>query len=397
MWGSFGLILPVLTLLLVHAGFSLFEIGLFAALFSLSTVMLELPFGALADRLGRLRAYRWSLLTNGAGCGIMLLCDQKPLLFLAAACFGMARAMNSGTVDAWYVQLLRDSGISERIPYHLGFAELSAALGMALFSLIGGFLPDLLGRHLFANPYKAGFGLSGLLFLLLLWLTPRLFPESERIGGGPASVKLTGHLRQLILFAWGELNIRQLLLRFMLLGGVISILESYWPVVLKNILPATGSTWVFGLFLTLMLVVKGVGGWLSFIVLRIFSARPAAAVAFSLSGLAGGLFMTARVHEAAHLGIFLVLTALFLGIAGGVINALLHQHAPDHFRSTALSFFSVAFQLGSVLSSLLLGYLIGIAGVQAVWAGVSVLVALTALYGLWPVRVAAACGNPAKR
>lgn len=34
--GSFGLILTVLMLLLVREGFSLFEIGLFAALFSLN-------------------------------------------------------------------------------------------------------------------------------------------------------------------------------------------------------------------------------------------------------------------------------------------------------------------------------------------------------------------------
>ncbi|NHZ39702.1 hypothetical protein [Massilia aquatica] len=84
MWGSFGLILPVLTLLLVHEVFSLFEIGMFAALFSLPTVILVLPFGALAGRLGGIRAYRRSLLTNCAGCGIMLLGEQKPLLFIAA-------------------------------------------------------------------------------------------------------------------------------------------------------------------------------------------------------------------------------------------------------------------------------------------------------------------------
>jgi DHA1 family quinolone resistance protein-like MFS transporter len=382
MWGSFGLILPVLTLLLVHEGFSLFEIGLFAALFSLSTVILELPFGALADRLGRIRAYRWSLLTNCAGCGIMLLCEQKPLLFLAAGCFGMARAMNSGTVDAWYVEVLRDRGLMQRIPYHLGYAELSAALGMAAFSLVGGFVPDLLGQRLFANPYKAGFGLSGLLFLLLLWLTPRLFPEPERSESSTGAVKLSGHLRQLLIFAWQETSLRPLILRFMLLGGIISILESYWPVVLKNMVPTTGNTWMFGVFLTLMLVVKGFGGWLSFIVLRICSGKPALAVAFSLFGLAGGLCMMARAQHATDLGIFLMVTALFLGIAGAVINALLHQCTPDHLRSSALSFFSLVFQLGGMLSSVLLGYLTGLVGVQTVWGGIGALAAVASICGM---------------
>ncbi len=60
-WGSFGLVLPVLALFLVKSGFSLFEVGLFAAIFNASSICLDLPFGALADRWGRIKTYQCSL------------------------------------------------------------------------------------------------------------------------------------------------------------------------------------------------------------------------------------------------------------------------------------------------------------------------------------------------
>ncbi|WP_423395895.1 hypothetical protein [Burkholderia sp. LMG 21824] len=64
----------------------------------------------------------------------------------------------------------------------------------------------------------------------------------------------------------------------MLLGVVVSVLESDWPVVLKALVPMHGATWAFGLFRTLMLVVKGAGGWVSYRVMKHCAARPALAV-----------------------------------------------------------------------------------------------------------------------
>ncbi|HDR9102646.1 TPA: MFS transporter [Burkholderia vietnamiensis] len=373
LWGTFGLVLPIVTLFLLHNHFTLFEIGLYAALFSLSTIALELPFGAMADRVGRLRTYRVSLLMNSVGCALMLGFSQKPMLYLAAASFGVARAMISGTVDAWYVGLLREHGETKRIPYFLGRAELASALGLASMSLVGGVLPDLIGSRLFDNPYKIGLALACCLFIVLLRLTSWFFAEAEQ---APHEAAPTGRmhddLRELVRFAWHGGAVRPLILLCMLLGGVVSVLESYWPVVLKTLVPTHGATWAFGLFLTLMLVVKGAGGWASYRVMRHCAARPALAVS---------LVLTLWANHVVAFGVVLSGVALFLGIAGAVVNAVLHHRTPDALRSRAVSFFSLVFQLGSMIASILLGYLVGQWGVQAVWCGVGVLVAAAAGYG----------------
>lgn len=382
LWGTFGLVLPVVTLFLLHNHFTLFEIGLYAALFSLSTIALELPFGAMADRVGRIRTYRISLLMNSVGCALMLCFSQKPMLYLAAASFGVARAMSSGTVDAWYVGLLREHGETKRIPYFLGRAELASALGLASMSLVGGVLPDLIGSRLFDNPYKIGLALACGLFIVLLGLTSWFFAEAEQAPreAAPAG-RMLDDLRELVRFAWHGGAVRPLILLCMLLGGVVSVLESYWPVVLKTLVPTHGATWAFGLFLTLMLVVKGAGGWASYRVMKHCAARPALAVTLPFAGLSVSLVLTLWANHVVAFGVVLSGVALFLGIAGAVVNAVLHHRTPDALRSRAVSFFSLVFQLGSMIASILLGYLVSQWGVQAVWCGVGVLVAAASGYG----------------
>ncbi|QJP70775.1 MFS transporter [Burkholderia glumae] len=387
LWGAFGLVLPVVTLFLLRSRFSLFEIGLYAALFSLSTIACELPFGALADRVGRIRTYRASLMMNCVGCLLMLAFSQKPMLYLAAASFGVARAMSSGTIDAWYVELLRNSGDTRGVPYRLGFAELAGALGLAGMSLIGGMLPDWIGVLLFDNPYRVGLAFAGTLFLALVAVTPRFFPEPEHrpLSVEPPSARprrLLADLRELVVFAAKRGAVRPLILLCMLLGGVVSVLESYWPVVLKTLVPEHGTTWAFGLFLTLMLVIKGAGGWAAYRVMQWCERRPGLAITLPFAGLAASLVLTRWIGHVATLGLLLAAASLCLGIAGVVVNAVMHHRTPDSLRSRALSFFSLVFQLGSMIASILLGYLIGQWGVLPVWSAVGLVIALATAYSL---------------
>lgn len=97
------------------------------------------------------------------------------------------------------------------------------------------------------------------------------------------------------------------------------------------------------------------------------------------------LVLTLWANHVVAFGVVLSGVALFFGIAGAVVNAVLHRRTPDALRSRAVSFFSLVFQLGSMIASILLGYLVSQWGVQAVWCGVGVLVAVA-------VAAAAAAG-----
>ncbi|MDE1715955.1 MFS transporter [Chromobacterium amazonense] len=382
MWGAFGLMLPIMTLFLLRCHFSLFELGLYAAMFSLMAILFELPFGTLADRLGRIRVYRWSLLANIAGCAILLFSHHKFLIFFSAACFGMARAMNSGTVDAWYARLLRQLRLMDRIPMYLGRAELASALGLAIMSLLGGLLPGWLGNRFFDNPYKGCIGLSAVLFLLLLGLTPWLFWEKESPRPAQPPEPMSAYLREAVTFSWRDPGLKPLMMFFMLVGSVVSVLESYWPVVLKGLLPQTERTWIFGAFLTLLLVMKGLGGWFSHLLMQWCARRPSLSVGGPLMALAGSLLLANAMGQIHILILLLGSAVFFLGVAGTVINAMMHKRAPDTQRSRIASAFSLVFQFGSMLASVTLGYAVDRLGVLPTWFGVGCVVAVAAAYGL---------------
>ncbi|MEA2058619.1 MAG: MFS transporter, partial [Actinomycetota bacterium] len=52
-WLGPGFLAPLLVLVLRDRGFSLAEIGMFFAIYGITTAVLELPTGGLADALGR--------------------------------------------------------------------------------------------------------------------------------------------------------------------------------------------------------------------------------------------------------------------------------------------------------------------------------------------------------
>src|ERR671911_1589888 len=111
-------------------GLSLAEIGMVAATQGVVVVVLELPTGGLADALGR----RPVLLAASAFDVVavaLLISAHSPAGFLAAAVVqGMFRALESGPLEAWYV----DSSLAVDVGADIegGLARATTALGLAI-------------------------------------------------------------------------------------------------------------------------------------------------------------------------------------------------------------------------------------------------------------------------
>ena len=129
-WFPTGLGLPLIAVLMQSRGLSLAEIGMVAATQGVVVVVLELPTGGLADALGR----RPVLLAASAFDVVavaLLISAHSPAGFLAAAVVqGMFRALESGPLEAWYV----DSSLAVDVGADIegGLARASTALGLAI-------------------------------------------------------------------------------------------------------------------------------------------------------------------------------------------------------------------------------------------------------------------------
>ena len=102
-WLPLGLSAPVTVLLASARGLSPADIGVVLAVYSTVTLLLELPTGGLADAIGHRPVLALSGLLTVAGLLTMVVADGMALFAVAWALHGAGWALDSGPLEAWYV------------------------------------------------------------------------------------------------------------------------------------------------------------------------------------------------------------------------------------------------------------------------------------------------------
>jgi DHA1 family tetracycline resistance protein-like MFS transporter len=129
-WLPTGLVMPVMVLLLLDRGFSLAQIGLITAAQGFAVLLLELPTGGLADSLGRRRMLLVASAFQIASLGLFIVADTLVALSVVFALQGVYRALESGPLDAWYVDTAQAADADADI--ERGLAQGGVVLGMAI-------------------------------------------------------------------------------------------------------------------------------------------------------------------------------------------------------------------------------------------------------------------------
>lgn len=102
-WLPTGLLVPVLVLLMLHRGLSIGEVGIATAANGMVVLFLELPTGGLADAIGRRPVLVVATVIDLAAVSIMFFADSLAVFVLIFALQGVYRALDSGPLEAWYV------------------------------------------------------------------------------------------------------------------------------------------------------------------------------------------------------------------------------------------------------------------------------------------------------
>lgn len=138
-WLPTGLLIPVLVLLLLDRGLSLGQVGLVFAAQGLMVLVLELPTGGLADAIGRRRVLLMASLFEATATALLIVADSLPLLALVFALQGVYRALESGPLEAWYVDTAQDLDIDVDIEngLSLGGVVIGVAIGVGSLASSG--------------------------------------------------------------------------------------------------------------------------------------------------------------------------------------------------------------------------------------------------------------------
>ncbi|MEU0383842.1 MFS transporter [Streptomyces chartreusis] len=378
LWLPPGLGMASMVLLFSERGLSLAAVaGLFAA-HSLTVAALELPTGGLSDVLGRRPVLAMAGALNVVAFALVGLGTTAGVLTAGMVLMGAARALASGTAEAWYVDTVQaHSGPDAELRTGLarGGSATSAALATGL--LLGGALPWLLG---------AGPGLGARLSeatsgAVLPLSVPVLLGAAVRVAfvcyvltvlrepPRPAAT-VRSVLRGVPVTVLGGLRlggrdalVRRVLLTAAAVGSALAAIELLMPGRTVALTGATGSgAMAYAALSCAGFVCGGVGSHLAPLAARVAGSGERA-VLVCLGVCAGGVLLLGVTASAAHLlatAVAVVGFCLFhlgIGAASPNENDLLHRRVPSAQRATALSVQSLSLQLVGALTGLIVGAL----------------------------------------
>jgi hypothetical protein len=129
-WFPVGLMVPVHVLLPIERGLSIAQVGAAAAVQGITVMILELPTGGLADAIGRRSVLILAGLVNLASLTVLSFADSFLLFGVVFLLQGIYRALDSGPLEAWYVdEALRADPAAD---IETGLARSGVVLGLSI-------------------------------------------------------------------------------------------------------------------------------------------------------------------------------------------------------------------------------------------------------------------------
>jgi hypothetical protein len=379
-WLPVGLTTPVMVLLAQSRGLSLSDVGLLFAVYGLLLVALELPTGGLADVIGRRPVLLVSAGLHLAGALAFAFAPSLSAFLLAVGILGVARALLSGPLEAWYVDAVHAADPTADVAPGLARQGAADGGGLAIGALVGGALPAVLGGSL-AAPFVVAAALDLVYIAMLLRLLvevrpPRAGALRQELAAGVRAVPATvgGALR--LAVTDGPLRVVLLLTA---VGGVALVaFELLGPPRFAELAGGReeGAA-VLGTVQAVSFGAAAVGALLAPSLRRLLrgSTRWSCALlavlgAVGVAGFGGAQLVV--VAGAAATGYYIAHAAQW-----PLLSAVLHGRVTAAQRATAVSAMSLAMTLGGLLGNLALPFVARALGDEAAFTAVGALVLLS--------------------
>lgn len=146
---AFSLPHSILTVILLAKGLSLSQILIIQSAYSIAIVLFEFPSGLLADNYSRKNLYSLSKLFLIIMFLIVLFSNQFYLIFAAWFCYGIAAALDSGTLDAYIINQLKLAHHGAELRKFLALSNRLEIVGLLLGSSLGGILYHFIGINIY--------------------------------------------------------------------------------------------------------------------------------------------------------------------------------------------------------------------------------------------------------
>ena len=358
-WLPTGLLIPIFVLLPLSRGLSLTEIGIVFSVQGFVVLALELPTGGLSDSLGRRPVLIVASLIGLASLAVFYIADS--VLLFAAAMFlqGVFRALDSGPLEAWYVDATLAADPDARIEAGLGAGSTVLSLAIASGALLSGTiiaLDPFDAVETLALPILVSLGIHVVGFgaILTLMREVRVARGARAVASSVAAVP--GVIRE----GLGLLRSSRVLLALILVelfwGFAMTTFESLFPVRLAEVVGDTASA------AALMGPVSSVAWFASAAgaaVIATVSRRVGVARSAAALRILQGLAIVGMGVLAGPIGVVTAYLACYVthGASNPMHMTLLHRQVEGPHRTTVLSMNSMVSQPAGAIGAIVLAAL----------------------------------------
>lgn len=391
-WFATGLPIALIVLLMQARGLDLFQIGILLGIYSAVIVLLELPTGGLADAIGRkpvtILAYSLVFLYSTT----LLFAFTFEAFALTYVLYGIARALSSGALDAWFLDALKKTDPDIEIQPRLAKAGTFVLLGLGLGTFGGGLLAQLF-NHLPPDgtavitpasvPILFALAFKFLLVIMTFFLIKEDRSAYKEKGLFSSAKEVPAIIKRGFSLARGNLILVMMLGATFVSGLALSGLENLWQPRFAELLGgAEGDQIYFGIIMGGTFLVGMIGNMLATFLTRIMKKRYAL-VAMIGQIIKGGtlIILALLVHPIVAIFTFWM-TYFATGLGNSPQATLVNEEIPDEQRSSMLSIFSLMSYFGAIAGSVVLGYVAQYYSISTAWLIAGVLVLLSVIFYL---------------
>lgn len=355
-WFPTGLLIPISVLFLLSRGLTLVEIGLVSSVQGLVVLFLELPTGGLSDALGRRPVL---ILSRGVGIVslvVLVLANSVAVFAVSRVLQGIFRALDSGPLEAWYVDATLDADPETRLEPGLGAGSAVLSAAIAAGALLSGALVALdpvPGIDPLALPVVVALALSVLDLIVVALLLTEVRPGRGWQAAVSSVRAVPGVVRDGLRLARSSRVLLTLLLVELFWGFAMFAFESLFPIRLAEVVGGTTSAGA-------VMGPVSSGAW--------FASAAGAAVIASLSRWTGvavaaaglrilqGLTIVAMGILAGPVGLITAYLACYVthGASNPMHATLLHRQVDSQHRTTVLSMNSMVSQPAGAIGAIVL-------------------------------------------
>ena len=355
-WFPVGLLIPIGVLLMLSRGLSLTEIGVAFSVQGFVVLALELPTGGLSDSLGRRPVLILASLVGLLSLGTLYVADSVVLFAAAMFLQGVFRALDSGPLEAWYVDATLAADPGARIESGLGAGStvLSGSIGAgALLSSALVALDPFDGIDPLALPLLVALALNVVNFAAIVLL----LTEVRRARGVRAIAGSVGAVPGVIRDGLRLLRSSRVLLALVLVelfwGFSMVTFESLFPVRLSEVVGDTDrAAALMGPVASGAWFASAVGAAAITVVSRRIGVASSAAILRILQGTA----IVAMGVVAGPVGLVTAFLACYVthGASNPMHMTLLHRQVDGPHRTTVLSMNSMVSQPAGAIGAIVL-------------------------------------------